>query len=707
MAASAGGVENYSFVVVERTMTSRIKYSVFSALLCFILLFSKAITGCSTNTKPVLNEVSPQTATVGVEMVVFIEGHDADGDRLSFSLHVDSIPDINDRIRPARFDLFGRTSAYLRWTPMVTDLGVHEFRVRASDGKDSTSVVFPVNVRPGDAYPVFRRPLGSGTTLDLSQHDCIEIDVLVEDPDSPYVDLYLEEPIEDGYVFSQDGPMEGIFHWCPTKRQIDGAERYTLNLAADDRDGHLTRKKYVIVLRRKMEDECTGSPPSITHNPPNSVETVQDPAVNISVSDDIGLSGLPLLYYSLEQPADPANPVFSQFVQVIMNRVSGDSKNGQYVGHITNPVVADPPGTSRTVYYFFEAVDSDEELLGCYHRTRDPSNNVYSLVVTHGEGSGVQGTCGACWSDVQCGSAALCVPLGGGQSYCLPRCSGLGDCSWGSSCSTNPVTSIGGVTDRVCVPDSGSCIEACIDDVFEGNNSFDDPDLPVLYDGFYPNLKLCGDPVNGHHDDFFRFQVTEKSFVTVTLLFSHDDGDIDLSVYDENGYHLGSSYSVTDNEAVSLCLDPGWYVIHVYTFSSTIDAAYDLALTIPGGGCCVNDIHEPDNSPEEANPAQDGTIYEDMVICEGDEDWFAIFLNGGETLVVDVLFDQTNPKEDLDVYLYDTDGVTLLSNWWDGGQSGNSDETLIYKVNATGTYYVVVDGFMGSENEYMIGFTVY
>ena len=49
--------------------------------------------------------------------------------------------------------------------------------------------------------PVFREPLGSGTTLDLSQSNCIELDILVEDPDSPNVDISLEEPLEDGYEF--------------------------------------------------------------------------------------------------------------------------------------------------------------------------------------------------------------------------------------------------------------------------------------------------------------------------------------------------------------------------------------------------------------------------------------------------------------------------------------------------------------------------
>ena len=45
-------------------MKSRIKDSVFPAFLCFVVLFLMGISGCTVNTKPVLNAVSPQTATV-------------------------------------------------------------------------------------------------------------------------------------------------------------------------------------------------------------------------------------------------------------------------------------------------------------------------------------------------------------------------------------------------------------------------------------------------------------------------------------------------------------------------------------------------------------------------------------------------------------------------------------------------------------------
>jgi len=54
------------------------------------------------------------------------------------------------------------------------DVGTHEFVLKATDGTDSDKVTFLVQVLAGEAVPVFRQPLGSGTTLDLSQANCID-----------------------------------------------------------------------------------------------------------------------------------------------------------------------------------------------------------------------------------------------------------------------------------------------------------------------------------------------------------------------------------------------------------------------------------------------------------------------------------------------------------------------------------------------------
>ncbi|MFH2006755.1 MAG: pre-peptidase C-terminal domain-containing protein [bacterium] len=669
------------------------------------LLAALAVTAaCGGGGAPTLNPISDQQAEVGVELSIEIVASDPDGDTLVFSVSSETIPDLTTRSHPPQFIPFGATSAYLRWTPLAMDAGDHTFTVSASDGSNSASQSFTVTVSAGNAVPVFRQPLGSGTTLDLSQSECIELDVLVEDPDSPDVDISLEEPIEDGYQFTQDDAVAGVFSWCPTDKQIESAERYTLNLKADDRGGHVGRKKYVIVLRREL-GSCPGTGPVITHTPPGQQSTLQDLPLTATVTDDLGLAGQPVLYYSLAAPANPANPDFDQFVQLLMSQDAGST----FSARVPNPVLADPVGTVRTIYYFIEATDDDDAEGTCDHRTTAPVGDVYQVDVERPAAGQGLGFCASCSADVQC-TSQRCVALGGGGgSVCVDECQSPGaGCAGGGTCSQSAWTSVGGVSGLVCLPAGGTCQAACVDDAMEDNDTIDDPGVQDLAAGSYPGLKLCGDGVTGDDEDFYALLLTDPSLVTVSLLFSHSDGDIDLKLLDENGATLATSWSVTDNEAVTACLDPGLYFIRVYSYDWDINADYDLVITIPAEGCCIDDIWEPSNGALEAIPVVPTDIVDELKICTDDEDWFQIDLQANDTLVVEVGFYQNGFDDDLDVYLYDIDGLTNLTPCCDSqnGQSGTSDEQLTYTVTTTGTYYVVVNGYDGSTNDYLISFDV-
>jgi hypothetical protein len=166
--------------------------------------------------------------------------------------------------------------------------------------------------------------------------------------------------------------------------------------------------------------------------------------------------------------------------------------------------------------------------------------------------------------------------------------------------------------------------------------------------------------------------------------------------------------SVTDNEQVSMCLEPGLYFLKVFTFDWDISAPYSLVLTIPPGGCCVDDSLEQNDGALEALPLQSGDLIEDLMICPDDQDWFSITLAAGDRVVVDLLFDQYRYDQDLDLYLYGPDGATNLTPCCNSqnGQSGTSDEHLEHTVSTAGTYYIVVEGYDGSSNEYWIGVEV-
>ncbi len=665
--------------------------------------------GCSENAPPVIDPIDPQTATVGVDMRLFVSATDPDGDAVTFRVEVPTLPDLHDRAHPPRFDPYGRSAAYLHWVPLASDVGVHEFHITASDGKDESEITFTVTVQSGNAVPVFRKPLGDGTTLDLARQSCLDVDVVVEDPDSAEVTISLEEPVEEGYEFTQDGPTEGTFSWCPTQKQIDAQDRYTLNLLAQDPEGHAARKKYLIVLRKALDENCPGEAPTVSVTWPQDVSSFDDITVQARVSDDKGLAGPPVLYFSLQEPADPAHPDFSLFDQVSMELVSGDEKSGTYEGRIPNPVVTEPPGTTKTIYAFVEATDDDDATGDCDHRTRAPDDQVATIKVTRPSGSGTFQFCRTCWADVQCGTQGLCVIMGSANGFCLQRCDDGEACPADSTCTQGPVESIDGTTGRVCVPNSGTCEQECRDDGMEDNDDFLGAEV-VEVNRTYTGLRLCGNSSTGIDEDYYWFELTESANVTCAIHFLNSDGDLDLELLDENEQVLGRSASVSDDEVITTCLQPGIYSLRVYSMASYVNAAYALEVQAPPGGCCTDDPLEPDNDAGHAHPVQAGDIFEDMWICPGNDDWYSVYLEAGQTVVVDLLFDQQTENQDLDLHFYDRDGWTDLTPCppcdLDNGQSGTSDEHMEYTVQTAGTYFVIVRGYENSQNTYVIGFDI-
>jgi hypothetical protein len=97
-------------------------------------------------------------------------------------------------------------------------------------------------------------------------------------------------------------------------------------------------------------------------------------------------------------------------------------------------------------------------------------------------------------------------------------------------------------------------------------------------------LKLC------HKADYFSFTLAEQASVKVCVSSDATQGDLDLSVTDENG--SGSvSLSSDGNEEVSVTNqndpDEGTkdYVIKVFAKTGTLKTSYDLKLVAVGEDC--------------------------------------------------------------------------------------------------------------------------
>jgi len=663
-----------------------------------------------------MTAIVDQTAYVEQELTIELRAHDPDGDNVTFEFAAADLPDVGNR---ASVQTTGKSEAVFRYTPIISDVGVHAFDFVASDGKSRTSQTVTITVKlseTGGTGPTFRKPAGTGTTLDLNQKECGTVEILIEDPDSTEVLITEEEPRISGATLTQDSGLSGLWRWCPTKEQIAASDRYMLRLGADDGSNPKVIKEYLIVLRKPQKPNCPGEAPVIAHTPENQT-TLLPVLVVADITDDKGIKNEPLLYYAYAQPSNP--PDVGAMTQLSMLLLSGTATNGTWGAEIPNPVANAAPGATADIFYVIVAQDNDDEGGDCDHLTQVPETGAYKVTVTRPASQQGRGLCESCTSDAQCGGGGdHCLAFGGSQ-YCGKACAKDADCGDPRYyCSILEWTSVDGAVGRQCLPSSLSCPppSACEDDAQEPNGNMSQVQSKTpLVAGTYSNLRLC--PAGSTMDeDWYPIELSSEAQVTVTLAASSPP-DIDLALLTTDGKVVARSNGTTSNESVTACLSAGRYYIRVYGFGST-GAGYTLTYSRVATSChvCEDDSFEDDDGPTQARAVTLSSRYVSTTnaICAGDDDWYKVTLQAGQKLYVTLAFTQTSAAEDLDIRFYQQgSGGTILdlTNCTEvdvtgcsssNGQSTTSNENFTYTATATATYYVVVHGWNGAENLYDI-----
>jgi hypothetical protein len=656
-------------------------------------------------------------AQVGTELKIDLDGTDPEGDRLSYRFRTASeLPQLEGR---ASLTVSPSGAGVFRWTPNASDVGEHAFDFTASDGGNDTTVTITIDVRSaiGSATaPLFRQPLGSGTTVDLATRKCVDLTVVIEDQDTPELTIAMEEPLIEGATLTRTGGTTATFSWCPTKEQ-EAENRRTLVLSADDGENPKTIKNYLVVLRSGGTTGCPGAGPVITHTPEDAT-TIVGLTIDAQVTDDKGLKSAPLFYYALTPPGSP--PDLSQMIQLDTLRISGTSTSGVYAAAVPNPVAALPAGTAKTLSYVFVADDDDDVTGTCDHTTTSP---VYQMTVTS-SGAANQPICATCTSDAQCGAGDLCVYQGSmGASYCLQGCAG--GCPTGYACSASPLYSVDGASAMQCVPQSGSCempTGACVDDTNEdddtrsqasANAAAEGPLAAGLHD--FVSCPKVNPPSSGSQVDDDWFQIVTTADTRVDLwLYGGGESDLDLHLYRSDGTVLSRSTSLEADENIVKCLPAGTYYVKVNGYDA-VRSEYLLDQLATPQACataCTDDAREDDDTYSQARPTAFPThTSTGNVTCPDDDDWYEVRLVTGQRLKLDLAFTQSNSLQDLDFHLYK--GFTDL---WPcspadpsscdpaRGQGATSNEHAEYTVpagcEAGCDYYVVVRGYDGSTNSY-------
>jgi Bacterial pre-peptidase C-terminal domain/Bacterial Ig domain len=682
-------------------MSTPRKSSRHDALTLTSLVSLATLVACGNGGAPELSGLTDQVAQVGTELQVDLNGTDPDGDQLAYGFRAADLPDVDDQamvtVSPSGVGVF-------RWTPLAADVGEHSFDFTASDGSNTTTVTVTIDVKSaiGSATsPVFRQPLGSGTTIDLSKKKCVDLSVVVEDQNTAQITIGQEDPKIDGAELSQDDGLSATWHWCPTKEQ-EAESRYTLVLSADDGENPKTLKNYLVVLRGNTGTNCPGGAPVITHTPQNA-QTIVDLTIDAQVTDDKGLKEAPLFYYSETPPATPPN--LSQMIQLSTLKIEGSATNAVYAADVPNPVASLPAGTTKTLYYVFVADDDDDETGNCDHTT---TSQVFQMTVTS-SGPTNQAVCSTCSSDAQCGTGDLCVFVGSqGQTRCLQSCEG--GCPTGYTCSNEPVFSVDGEQANQCIPQSGSCdapTGACADDDNEeddtraaasANASVDGPMAPGTYD--YVSCPKSTPPTSGakSDDDWHQIVVTEDTKLDLWL-YGNGESDLDLHLYRSNETVLSKSTSLTADENIVKCLTPGTYYVKVNGYDA-VRSEYLLDYLATPQVCntsCVDDSREDDDTYSQARATLSSTANK---MCPNDDDWTKVIANTTSAL-----------GGDIDIHLYTSEfseafpcavGNTAMCSTAHGSGPG-PNEHLEYDVvsgcSAGCDYYVVIRGYNGAQND--------
>ena len=225
--------------------------------------------------------------------------------------------------------------------------------------------------------------------------------------------------------------------------------------------------------------------------------------------------------------------------------------------------------------------------------------------------------------------------------------------------------------------DDDATVDPCIQDGFEPNDA--QANASLVSPGTIVDLHAC--PTD---DDWFAVGLTAGAQVDFAATFTHPEGNIDLELYNESGALLADSLSASDGEAVGYTASLQESVFLRVTLAADLGGQvgnpYTLDISATGLGC-VTDPFEPNDAYAQAQAlgaGQTGTL----TAC-GDDDWYSVALNGGETLELDALF--AHNEGNIDVHFADSAG-----NVFDSASSFTDNEALTFTAPTTQTVLIQV-----------------
>ncbi len=182
--------------------------------------------------------------------------------------------------------------------------------------------------------------------------------------------------------------------------------------------------------------------------------------------------------------------------------------------------------------------------------------------------------------------------------------------------------------------------------------------------------------------DFFKFTLTEASYVDITMSNIKAGCDYDLVLY--NGVSSAASYSQNGSnksESISVQLPAGTHRIKVYSYSGYSSTKY--RLTVSSRSVITPDSYETNNTMGTATAASVSNTYCGNIHTASDRDYYSFTLQSKMTVEIELT--DIPSGCDYDLKLLNSNGGTVSKS-----EKGGSQNEKISTLLQPGRYYVVV-----------------